>query len=177
MSSSMIPTDAMAWWHDTRGSVGRLVEAYRSLCERGPGTRAEKLAVVERLGLELTLNAQVEQELLDPALQVAVSEPSLTRSARDAASALAAHLSSGEPGEAHFDARLLLLADELARRGEELRREVVRRAAALGLDLTALGARMALRKRELTEAQGPDQAEDESADPVGRPVSPSLRSG
>ena len=172
----MILTDAMAWWHDTRGSVGLLVEAYRGLCERGADTRAEKLAVVERLGLELALNAQVEHELLAPALRIAASGPSSAHSARDAGWALEAHLASGQPGDANFDARLLRLADELARRGEESGREIVRRAAADGLDLAALGTRMALRKRELIEARGPEQPEDESADPVGRPVSPALRS-
>jgi hypothetical protein len=176
------PADMLALLDDGRASIALLVDAYRTLCGRGGETRAEKQAVVERLGLELTLNAQVEQDILDPVLRVAPHDPSLMHLARDSAWALVAHLSTGEPGETQFDTRLLLLADDLGRRSVGAQREIARRAEEARLDLIQLGADMAARKLELLEAYQRDAqdgvaTEDESADPVGQPVAPPLRVG
>jgi len=169
--ASSRPADAQAVLHAGNASVALLVSAYRTLCERGPGTEAEKLAIVDRLNLELTLHAQVEQELIDPALRLVADDTSLMHSARDAAWALVAHLSSGDPGEPRFDVRLLLMADDLARQWSGAEREIERRLQAAHVDTHALGLRIIERQRELLQAYGeplPGEAlEDEEADPVG----------
>jgi hypothetical protein len=165
--------DALALLQQDQASVVTLLDAYKALCERSGVTLAEKHAVAHRLHLEVTLGAMPQQELLGPPLRAALQDASLFRAQDASAWSLIAHLSMGEPGDSRFDARLMALGGELVRHWAQDRREVLPRAYGTALDLRALGDRMRARKAALMAEFDPplDDEEDESDDPVGRPVS------
>lgn len=166
--------DALALLRRNQDSVTRLIDAYKGLCERGRDTAAEKMAVAQRLHLELTVTTLPQQEILGPPLRAVTGDTSLWRSQDASAWSLIAHLSMGEPGNSRFDGRLLVLGGELVRQYAQDSREAL--AHASGLDLAALGAAMRARQQELmAEFDAPAPApEDESGDPVGQPVSDAL---
>jgi hypothetical protein len=171
--------DALALLQQDQASVATLLDAYKGLCDRPGVTLAEKHAVAQRLHLELTLGAMPQQEVLGPVLRAALQDPAVFRAQDASVWSLIAHLSMGEPGDSRFDARLMSLGGELVRHWAQDRREVLPRACGTALDLQALGDRMQARKGELMAEFDPptDDEEDESDDPVGRPVSSSALHG
>lgn len=169
-----IPLDAVAVLSLSRSSVLQLLGAYDALCERDGDVRSEKLAVVERLSLELTLDTQVEEEVLMPLLHRAGIDLSPALALHDCAWSLVARMSMGDPGDLRYDAKLRLLGRDLAARLRHLHEQTMPALEASGIDLNELGCRMVARKVELLDAVDRDDAEDEEDDPVGRPVSARL---
>lgn len=160
------PVDAIGVMLETRHSVGQLLDAYAALCARDGETAGEKLAIVERLSLELTFAAQVEEELLFPALHMAHVDLAPLRALHDTAWALVAQLSMGEPGDLHFDARLVAKGRDVLQALQRVHDDTLPRFPGAALDLRQLGDAMTARRRELMAAFESDQ-EDESGDPVG----------
>lgn len=161
------PADAIGVLQQTRASVGQLFDAYAALCDRIGDTYEEKLAVVERLSLELTLNTQVEEELLVPALHHAAVDLSPLQALHDSAWATVAQLSMGEPGDLRFDGKLLGLAQELNQRLKLVHDVTLPLLPGAGIALAELGQRMLARKARLVEAFDRPAVEDEDDDPVG----------
>ena len=166
------PADAIGVLLRNRASVNGLLDAYAALCERTGDTASEKLAIVERISLEVTLDTQVEEELLFPALNVAGIDLQAFQGFHDTAWALIAQLSMGEPGDLRFDSKVLLIGRDLAQRMQLVHDQTLPLLPGAGLDLVDLGQRMQARKATLMDAfDRPAEEEDEDDDPVGRPVS------
>jgi hypothetical protein len=168
------PFDAIALLLQNRSSVQGLLDAYDVLCGRQGDVRSEKLAVVERLSLELTLDTQVEEEVLVPALHRAGIDLSPILALHDCAWALVARMSMGDPGDLRYDGKVQALGRDLCHQLRRAHDETVAALVATDMDLGELGARMVARKVQLMEAVERDEQEDESDDPVGRPVSTRL---
>lgn len=166
------PADVIGVLLQNRASVNRLLDAYAALCDRSGDTANEKLAIVERVSLEVTLDSQVEEELLFPALHLAGIDLKPFQGFHDTAWALIAQLAIGEPGEVKFDSKVLSLGRDLARRMQQVHDVTLPQLPGSGIDLATLGQRMIDRKDRLMEAfDRPADEEDEDDDPVGRPVS------
>jgi len=171
------PADVIGVLLQNRASVSQLLDAYAALCERvGDPTEAEKLAIVERISLEVTLNTQVEEEMLFPSLHVAGIDLSPFQAFHDTAWALIAQLSMGDPGDLRFDTKVLSLGRDLVGRMQQVHDVTLPQLPPSGIDLGELGARMLARKAHLMEAfdRPAEDDEDEDDDPVGRPVSGTL---
>ena len=174
--ATLTRTDALSLLHADQDAIARLLDAYKALCERAGVTLAEKDAVAQQLHLDLTVGAMVQQEILGPPLRAALQDPTLFRAQDASAWSLIAHLSMGEPGDSRFDTRLLALGGELLQHWAEDRRDSLLFACATSLNLVELGERMQARQLELrAEFALPSDEEDESDDPVGRPVSAALQ--
>lgn len=167
------PADVIGVLLQNRASINQLLVAYAALCERSGETEGEKLAIVERISLEVTLDTQVEEELLFPSLHVAGIDLAPFQALHDSAWALIAQLSMGDPGDLRFDSKVLTLGRELAGNMQRVHDVTLPQLPPSGLDLGELGARMLARRAHLMEAFD-RPAEDESDDPVGRPVSGTL---
>jgi hypothetical protein len=166
------PTDAIGVLIQNRASVNRLLDAYAALCDRTGDTASEKLAIVERVSLDVTLDTQVEEELLFPALNVAGIDLQPFQGFHDTAWALIAQLSMGEPGDLRFDSQVLLIGRDLMQRMQQVHDRTLPLLPGSGIDLVALGERMLARKATLMDAfDRPAEEEDEDDDPVGRPMS------
>jgi hemerythrin superfamily protein len=133
----------------------RTVEDLFADFEKASGEgRKQKLA--EQICLELSVHAEIEEEIFYPACEGKVDEDLLKESyvEHDGAKVLIAEIISGEAGDEFYDAKVKVLQEEIEHhvQEEEKRMEgLFAQARKAGLDMDALGEQLAARKLELTE--------------------------
>ena len=111
-----------------------------------------KARVVELICQELTVHAQLEEELFYPAVrEVTGDEDQVDEAVVEHAGAkfLIAQLQSADPEEELFDAKVTVLGEQINHHVEEEEGSMFPKARHSGLDAAALGARMLARKAEL----------------------------
>jgi len=133
----------------------RTVEDLFAQFEKASGDgRKQKLA--EQICLELSVHAQIEEEIFYPACEGKVDEELLKESyvEHDGAKVLIAEIIAGGPKEDEFyDSKVKVLEEEIEHhvQEEEKRMEgLFAQARKAGLDMGALGEQLAARKIELT---------------------------
>ena len=132
----------------------RTVEDLFADFEKASGDgRKEKLA--KQICLELSVHAQIEEEIFYPACEGKVEEDLLKESyvEHDGAKVMIAEILGGEPSDEFYDSKVKVLSEEIEHHvGEEEKRMegLFAQARKAGLDLDALGEQMAARKDELT---------------------------
>src|SRR3954447_12051586 len=133
----------------------RTVEDLFAKFEKASGDgRKQKLA--EEICLELSVHAQIEEEIFYPACEGKVDEDLLKESyvEHDGAKVLIAEIINGEPSDEFYDSKVKVLQEEIEHhvQEEEKRMEgLFAQARKAGLDMDALGEQLAARKQELTE--------------------------
>jgi len=144
--------DAVALLKADHRAVEELFERFEKASGDG---RKHKLA--EEICLELSVHAQIEEEIFYPACEGKVDEDLLKESyvEHDAAKLLIAEIASGA-GEAddYFDSKVKVLQEEIEHHVEEEEKRMeglFAQARKAGLDMDALGVELAARKVELTE--------------------------
>ena len=147
------PRDAIALLKDDHRKVEELFEQFEKAIGEG---RKETLA--QEICLELSVHAQIEEEIFYPACEGKVEEDLLKESyvEHDAAKVLIAQISagSGETDE-YFDSKVKVLQEEIEHHVEEEEKRMeglFSQARKAGLDMDALGNQLAARKQELTES-------------------------
>ena len=135
----------------------RKVEELFQQFERASGDgRKEKLA--KQICLELSVHAQIEEEIFYPACEGVVDEDLLKESyvEHDAAKVLIAEIeAAGGESDEFFDAKVKVLSEEIEHHvEEEERREtgLFSQARKGDIDMDALGERLEARKQELIES-------------------------
>ena len=117
---------------------------------------AASRSIAEEICLDLSVHAQIEEEIFYPACEGKVEEDLLKESyvEHDGAKVLIAEIASGGPGDEFYEAKVKVLKEEIEHHVEEEERRMeglFAQARKAGLDMDALGERLAARKRELTE--------------------------
>jgi hemerythrin superfamily protein len=139
----------------------RTVEELFGQFEKAGGDgRKQKLA--QKICLELSVHAQIEEEIFYPACEGKVDEDLLKEAyvEHDGAKLLIAEILAGEPSDEFYDSKVKVLGEEIEHhvQEEEKRMEgLFAQARKAGLDMDALGDQLAARKEELTadfEANG-----------------------
>src|SRR5215203_3040562 len=131
----------------------RTVEDLFKQFEKASGDgRKEKLA--QKICLELSVHAQIEEEIFYPACDGRVEEELLKEAyvEHDGAKVLIAEIISGEPSDEYYDAKVKVLQEQIEHhvQEEEKRLEgLFSQARAAGIDMDALGEQLAARKQEL----------------------------
>ena len=131
----------------------RTVEELFAQFEKASGDgRKEKLA--RQICLELSVHAQIEEEIFYPACEGAVEEDLLKEAyvEHDGAKLLIAEIEAGGPSDEFYDAKVKVLSEQIEHhvKEEEQRIEgMFAQARKAGLDMDALGERLAARKAEL----------------------------
>lgn len=152
--------DAIALLKSDHRTVEDLFEQF----EKASGSdRKQKLA--EKICLELTVHATIEEEIFYPACEGKVEEDLLKESyvEHDGAKVLIADILNGDPKDDYYDSKVKVLSEEIEHhvQEEEKRMEgLFAQARKAGLDMDALGEQLAARKQELTaefEANGVPQ--------------------
>ena len=144
--------DAIALLKEDHRKVEELFKQFESASGDG---RKEKLA--KQICLELSVHAQIEEEIFYPACEGVVDEDLLKESyvEHDAAKLLIAEIeAAGGESDEYFDAKVKVLQEEIEHHvEEEEKREtgVFSQARKGDLDLDALGEKLAARKQELLE--------------------------
>jgi hypothetical protein len=147
------PRDAIALLKDDHRKVEELFAAFEKA--RGEG-RKEQLAT--EICLELSVHAQIEEEIFYPACEGKVDEDLLKESyvEHDAAKLLISEIASGAgEGDEFFDSKVKVLQEEIEHHVEEEEKRMeglFAQARKAGLDMDALGQELAVRKQELTES-------------------------
>lgn len=133
----------------------RTVEDLFAEFEKASGDgRKEKLA--QKICLELSVHAQIEEEIFYPACDGKVEEELLKESyvEHDGAKVLIAEILGGGPDDEYYDSKVKVLKEEIEHHVEEEEKRMeglFAQARKAGLDMDSLGERMAARKTELTE--------------------------
>ena len=134
----------------------RTVEELFAKFEKASGD-GRKQSLAEEICLELSVHAQIEEEIFYPACEGKVEEDLLKESyvEHDAAKILIAQISSGAgESDEFFDSKVKVLQEEIEHHVEEEEKRMeglFAQARKAGLDMDALGEQLAARKAELTE--------------------------
>jgi hypothetical protein len=143
--------DAIALLKQDHRTVEELFEKF----EKASGSdRKRKLA--EEICLELSVHAEIEEEIFYPACEGKVDEDLLKESyvEHDGAKVLIAEIMNGGPRDDFYDAKVTVLQEEIEHHVEEEERRMeglFAQARQAELDLDALGEQLAARKAELTK--------------------------
>jgi Hemerythrin HHE cation binding domain len=135
-------------------AVKKLFENYRKLCETD-GPTDEKLALAEQICQELTVHAQIEEEIFYPALREAIEDDLLLDEAEvEHASAkdLIAQISEMSPEDDLYDARVTVLGEYIDHHVKEEREEIFVKARKSKVDLVSMTQELSQRKMELMES-------------------------
>ena len=143
--------DAIALLKADHRAVEELFEKFEKASGEG-----RKQTVAEEICLELSVHAQIEEEIFYPACEGKVEEDLLKESyvEHDGAKLLIGEIMNGGPGDEFYDAKVKVLQEEIEHhvQEEEKRMEgLFAQARKAGLDMESLGAELAARKAELTE--------------------------
>jgi len=143
--------DAIALLKQDHRTVEELFEQFEQASGDG---RKQKIA--EQICLELSVHAQIEEEIFYPACEGKVEEDLLQESyvEHDGAKVLIAEIEAGGPDDEYYDAKVKVLSEEIEHhvQEEEKRMEgLFAQAKKAGLDMDALGEQLAARKAELIE--------------------------
>lgn len=146
----------------TQDAVALLKEGHRTVEDlfaqfeiaSGDG-RKEKIA--KQICLELTVHAQIEEEIFYPACEGKVEEDLLKEAyvEHDGAKVLIAQIEDGsENSDEYYDAKVKVLQEQIEHHVEEEEKRMeglFAQAKKAGLDMDALGDQLAARKAELVE--------------------------
>jgi hypothetical protein len=143
--------DAIALLKQDHRTVEELFEKFENASGEG---RKQKLA--EEICLDLSVHAQIEEEIFYPACEGKVDEDLLKESyvEHDGAKLLIAEIIAGGPSDEFYDAKVKVLQEEIQHHVEEEEKRLeglFSQARKAGLDMDVLGEQLAARKLELTE--------------------------
>jgi len=143
--------DAIALLKADHRAVEELFEKFEKASGDG-----RKQSLAEEICLELSVHAQIEEEIFYPACEGKVEEDLLKESyvEHDGAKVLIAQIINGEPSDEFYDAKVKVLSEEIQHHVEEEEKRMeglFAQARKAGLDMDALGVELAARKQELTE--------------------------
>jgi len=143
--------DAVALLKQDHRTVEELFEKFEKATGDG-----RKQALAEEICLELSVHAQIEEEIFYPACEGKVDEDLLKESyvEHDGAKVLIAEIIGGGPSDEFYDAKVKVLSEEIEHHVEEEEKRMeglFAQARKAGLDMDALGEQLAARKSELTE--------------------------
>jgi hemerythrin-like domain-containing protein len=113
---------------------------------------AKKKALVAEICTELSVHAQIEEEIFYPKVKAVLKDTELVAEAtveHAGVKGLIAELEGLEPDGEMYDAKVKVLSEYVKHHVKEEQNEMFPKAKATSLDLLELGARMTARKAEL----------------------------
>ena len=132
----------------------RKVEGLFAQFEAAKGD-GKKKALAEQICMELTVHTRIEEDVFYPACEGAVEEDKLQEAyvEHDGAKVLIAEIEAGGPDDDFYDAKVKVLSEQIEHHVEEEEKRVegmFSQARKAGLDMDALGEKMAAEKAQLT---------------------------
>lgn len=127
--------------------VASLFEQYESA-----KTVTKKKALVAQICQELTVHAQIEEEIFYPQVQDALNDHELVPEAvveHATLKALIAQIEDAEPDNEMYDAKVKVLSEYVQHHVKEEQTEIFPKVKKTDLDLAAIGKELVQRKEEL----------------------------
>lgn len=137
-------------------AVKRLFKEYEELtASRARAAATRRMEVAREICTQLTIHAQIEEEIFYPALRAAIKDTDLLAEAEvehQSAKDLIAQIEAGTEADEMFDAKVKVLGEYIDHHVKEERNELFPKArAARKLDLMAMRDALETRKNELME--------------------------
>ena len=129
----------------------QMFETYRQLVDENADDE-QRGELARHICAVLTVHAEIEEEIFYPAMRENIDADLLLDEAEvehAAAKDLIEQIEAMDPGDALFDAKVLVLGEYIDHHVQEEENEIFPQAEKSGLDLDELGAELASRKREL----------------------------
>lgn len=142
--------DAISLLVTDHKKVKKLFKDFEKLKESGDSE--DKREIVMEICTELSIHAQVEEEIFYPAARMAINDDDLLDEAiieHASAKELIAQLEAADPEDAFYDAKVTVLGEEIEHHVEEEETEMFVKVKKSKLNLAALGEEIALRKEAL----------------------------
>ncbi len=141
--------DAVALLKADHRKVSELFAQFQAA--KGDG---KKKALAEQICMELTIHTRIEEDVFYPACEGGVDEDLLKEAyvEHDAAKVLIAEIETGGPDDDFYEAKVKVLSEMIEHHVEEEEKRVegmFAQARKAGLDMDALGDRMAAEKVQL----------------------------
>jgi hemerythrin superfamily protein len=158
-------TDAIALLTADHKTVKSLFKEFEKLTKQD-NVDEEKAQLVRRICNELTVHAQIEEEIFYPAVREAIDDDDLMDEAdveHASAKDLIAQLETLEPGDDHYDARVTVLGEYVDHHVKEEEGEMFGKVRKADLETAELGSKLAERKQELMAELGVDEEDEEDA--------------
>lgn len=117
----------------------------------------KKKDIVAKICTELSVHAQIEEEIFYPAVKAALKDKILVPEAtveHGSIKDLIAQVEGVEPDGEDYDAKVKVLSEYVKHHVKEEQNEMFPKVKATSIDLVELGARMAARKTDLLAARG-----------------------
>ncbi|KQU84251.1 hemerythrin [Variovorax sp. Root318D1] len=155
-STKRAAPDACSLLDTDHRNVKKMFKEYEELTHsRAANAQQKKRELANQICTELTVHAQIEEEIFYPALREAISETDLLDEAEvehGTAKELIAQIESATDVDEKFDAKVIVLGEYIDHHVKEERNEIfVKARAAKNLDLMAMREQLAMRKEELME--------------------------
>ena len=134
-------------------AVKKLFTAYKKLCDNDASVE-EKRDLAAQICKELTVHAQIEEEIFYPEVREAIDGEALLDEAEvehATAKDLIRQISEMEPDDDLYNARVTVLGEYIDHHVKEERDEIFVKARKSRLDLVAMADELSQRKMELLE--------------------------
>jgi hemerythrin superfamily protein len=141
--------DAIALLKADHRKVEELFEQFE-----GASGSAKKQKIAQQICLELTVHAQIEEEIFYPACEGKVEEDLIKEAyvEHDGAKVLINEIEAGSPEDEYYDAKVKVLSEQIEHHVEEEEKRMegmFSQARKAGLDMDTLGEQLRARKEEL----------------------------
>ena len=149
-----VEQDALSLLSSDHAEVKQMFEEYRQLVE-GNGNDDRRGELAHQICSALSVHAEIEEDIFYPAMRENIDDELLLDQAEvehESAKELIEQIEDMDPGDALFDARVLVLGEYVDHHVQEEENEIFPQAEKSGVDLDELGAELAERKRELMAA-------------------------
>lgn len=143
--------------------VSKLFDQFKKMQDNG--SDAEKRSLVKQVCNELTVHAQIEEEIFYPALRGAADAEDLLDEAEvehASIKKLVSDLEFMNPGAAFYDAKFTVLSEYVRHHVEEEQNQIFPKAKKSGMDLDQIGEELADRKQELAALYGIETEEQQT---------------
>ena len=132
---------------------------------------AQKDKLVKQICKELSVHAQIEEEIFYPAARPAIKEQDLLDEAEEehgGIKAVVEELKGMKPGDEHYDAKVKVLSEYVEHHVKEEQDELFPKIKKADIDTAELGAQLQERKQELLD--NPGLLKEAAAAPVAVPA-------
>lgn len=133
-------------------AVKKMFSEFEELTEARGNTREKKRVLAEKICQELTIHTQIEEEIFYPGVRAAVRDELMMSEAEvehDSAKELIAQIRAMEPGDALYDAKVMVLGEYVDHHVKEERSEMFPKARSSKVDLVKMREALQARKEEL----------------------------
>lgn len=164
--------DALHLLSDDHKKVIEMFEEFEQMKEEGDTDDEAKQMLVELACTELTIHAQVEEELFYPAARDAIDDMDLLDEAEvEHASArqLISELAAMQPDDDLYDAKFTVLGEYVKHHIQEEEKQLFPKIKKSELDLAELGEEIRERKLQLREELGVQPEDEDDYDDADSP--------